>query len=520
MTYRRRTSVGIAVALLSALVPMAAVALIAWQMAAQQARERLDTMAELLVKRAEQTIQQSADVMRQLAVVHLPLCSPQHIRLMRQFTVNAPALDEIAYVEQGQASCSSWGGEHYEPQEGEEVGRTEDGVEVSLSYMPAFSGGGPAVAMAYGNYRALIGLNHFVDVITEPGLQLGLATRSGTSVATIGASGDGALVQALSAGRAEPVPTPGYLQARVTAQDWVSVALAGRQGFAQYLRADYQELLFPLLAVGGSIFLLVIGIWLRRPTPLAELRAAIRRKELEVYYQPMFNQFTGECVGVEALLRWRQQDRNWIEPDLFIPIAEDGRLVQPMTDLLLSAVTEELAPMLKANPELHVSLNLYAEEVRTGRVLAELEHTLIAAGVRPRQIWLEVTERSFMDIESARITLKQAHDKGYVVAIDDFGTGYSSLQYLQKLPVDVLKVDKSFIVPIGTGAVSSHIIYHIIEMGKSLSLTIVAEGVETREQADYLAGLGVTLMQGWLYAPAMSADEIKEFVRRRQAGLE
>jgi len=187
----------------------------------------------------------------------------------------------------------------------------------------------------------------------------------------------------------------------------------------------------------------------------------------------------------------------------------------PLSDLLLRTVANEMGPLLKANPEMHISLNLYAEDVSTDRVLDVLENTLIAAGVRPRQIWLEVTERSFMDIESARTMLQQAHDRGYIIAIDDFGSGYSSLQYLQSLPVDVLKVDKSFIAPIGTGAVSSHVIYHIIEMGKSLNLVLVAEGVETQTQANYLADQGGSLVQGWLYAKAMPIRELHEFLGQR-----
>ncbi len=435
---------------------------------------------------------------------------------MRQLTVNTAALDEIAYVEEGEVSCSTWGEEHYELEGNGAFSHTEDGVAVSLSFMPAFSGGGRAMALAYGPYRALIGLSHFVDVIVEPDMQLGLATRDGTPVATVGMTGDGALARAISGG--QPTPVPGYQQAFVTTPDWISVVLYPGGDFPSYLSKDYDELLPSVLMVGAFVFLLTLSVWLKRPSPLAELRAAIRRKELVVHYQPMVNQRTGECVGAEALLRWRQEDQSWIQPDLFIPIAEGSRLVEPMTDLLLNVVAEELGPLLKAKPELHVSLNLYAEDVRTGRVLKELEDTLIAAGVRPRQIWLEVTERSFMDIESARITLKQARDRGYVVAIDDFGTGYSSLQYLQSLPVDVLKVDKSFIGPIGTGAVSSHVIYHIIEMGKSLNLTVVAEGVETQAQADYLAGLDVTLVQGWLYAKAMPVREFQLFLNRHQAG--
>lgn len=509
---------GVVVALLSALVPVAVVAFVAWRVSVQNIQERLDTMAELLLKREELTVEQTSGVLRHLAASYLPPCSSEHIRFMRQSTVNTPAVDEIAYTgETGQISCSSWGEGRYEFESGIVVGHANDGeTMVSLSQMSPSSGGGPALALSHGPYLALISLAHFVDVIVEPGMQLGLATRDGTLVATAGAKPDGAMATALSGDIT--ARAPGYQQAQARSSDWIVVALYPAGGFLHYLYSDYEALLPSLLMAGGFVFLLTLSVWMKRPSPLAELRAAIRRKELRVHYQPMVDQRTGLCVGAEALLRWRRRDTGWIQPDLFIPIAEGSRLVQPMTELLLRIVADELGSLLRVNPDLHVSLNLYAEDVRSGRVLSVLEDTLIAAGVRPRQIWLEVTERSFMDIESARNTLQQAHDRGYVIAIDDFGSGYSSLQYLQSLPVDVLKVDKSFVGPIGTGAVSSHVIYHIIEMAKSLNLAVVAEGVETQEQADYLAGLGVAVVQGWLYAKAMPARALREYVISCRAG--
>lgn len=520
MAYRRRLSVGVVVALLSALVPVAVVAFVAWRVSVQNLQERLDTIAALLLKREEQITEQASGILRHLTATHLPPCSHEHIRFMRQLTVNTPALDEIAYTDEtGRIGCSSWGEGRYDFESGTEVGRTRDGATlISLSYMSPFSGGSLALALAHGPYLALISLGHLVDVIVEPNMQLGLATRDGTPVVTIGTDSDGALLRALAGGGT--VAVPGYRQAVARSPEWVAVAVYPAGGFLPYLYTDYDSLLPSLLMAGGFVFLLTLSIWMKRPSPLAELRSAIRRKELMVHYQPMVDQHTGLCVGAEALLRWRRSNSSWIQPDLFIPIAEGSRLVEPMTDLLLGIVAEELGPLLKANPALHVSLNLYAEDVRTGRVLDVLEETLIAAGVRPRQIWLEVTERSFMDIESARTMLAQAHQRGYIVAIDDFGSGYSSLQYLQSLPVDVLKVDKSFVGPIGRGAVSSHVIYHIIEMAKSLNLVVVAEGVETQGQADYLAGLGVTLVQGWLYAKAMPARELRQYVGRRHARTE
>lgn len=505
MGYRRGTIFGVLVALISAIVPAILILLVAWHLHVQDRQERLDGIAELLLQREEQSMRQATDALMQLAKTQLQPCSPEHIQLMRHLTVEAAPLDEIAYVGDDEIQCSSWGDIQGEvpPQTADFT--TPEGLSVFTGIRPVISGAGPALALRYGAYSALISLQHFVDVIVEPNIQLGLAIKGGDVVVRTDAENANALMQVLWSSGKET--TPGYLTAIHTQGGWLSVAISRGGGLWQYLKEEYDDVLPGVALVGLVIFLLVLPPSLKRLSPLAELRAAIRRKEFEVHYQPIVDVRSGACIGAEALLRWPRGHNQWIRPDVFIPIAEESGLIRPITDQLVRMVVEEMHAMLAANPAMHISLNLYSDDIRTGRVLTVLEKELTARGVSPRQIWLEVTERGFMDIHSARMTLEQARKRGYQVAIDDFGTGYSSLQYLQGLPLDILKIDKSFVAPIGKGAVSSQVIYHIIEMGKSLNLTLVAEGVETREQADYLAGLGVFQIQGWFYAKAMPAEE-------------
>ena len=136
--------------------------------------------------------------------------------------------------------------------------------------------------------------------------------------------------------------------------------------------------------------------------------------------------------------------------------------------------------------------------------------------ISARQIWLEMTERSFLEIDAVRSTIIRAREIGYCVAIDDFGTGYSSLQYLQGLPLDSLKIDKSFIDTIGKDTATSSVTSHIIEMAKTLNLIIVAEGIETQEELDYLRAREVDLGQGWFFAKAMPADEFIAYCDRER----
>ena len=170
-----------------------------------------------------------------------------------------------------------------------------------------------------------------------------------------------------------------------------------------------------------------------------------------------------------------------------------------------------------ADRSLHVAINLCASDIETGRVLDVLERALAGSGIEAQQIWLEATERGFINVDAARATLEKARARGHAVAIDDFGTGYSSLASLQSLPLDALKIDKAFVDTIATDAATSSVTPHIIAMARGLKLQIVAEGIETQAQADYLAAQQVEFGQGWLFAKALPAPEFLTFYNARLA---
>ena len=186
------------------------------------------------------------------------------------------------------------------------------------------------------------------------------------------------------------------------------------------------------------------------------------------------------------------------------------RLIQPITDQLIHAIIDDLGPLLVRDRTLHVAINLAAADVCSGRFLPTLQRQIQHANVLPAQIWLEVTERSFIDPAAASRTIEQARAAGFVVALDDFGTGYSSLQYLQQLPLDVLKIDRSFIDRISQAPHPAPLVTHVIEMARALHLDLVAEGVETVQQLDYLRANHVKYAQGWLFAKAMDCEHFKQ----------
>lgn len=251
----------------------------------------------------------------------------------------------------------------------------------------------------------------------------------------------------------------------------------------------------------------------KRLSPLAELTIAVQQREFVVHYQPIIHLATGACVGAEALVRWRRPDGTLVQPDLFIPLAEESGLILPITDQVVETCIRDLRELLGVDRSLHVAINLSAADITTGRFIGVLQKALEGSGINNEQIWLEATERGFIDVNSASMHLAKARELGFGIAIDDFGTGYSSLQYLEQLPTDALKIDKCFIAAIGRTVATSSVISHIIDMAKTVGLKIVAEGVETQAQATYLRAHGVEFAQGWLYAKAMPVEDFLAFVR-------
>jgi len=243
-----------------------------------------------------------------------------------------------------------------------------------------------------------------------------------------------------------------------------------------------------------------------------QLENAIRRNEIMVLYQPVIDLLSRRCVGAEALVRWRRADGEIIMPDRFIPAAERLRCTDLITDRVVELVVGELGTCLFRYPALHVAINVSPAEVGSGGILPLIEDRLRGSGIRPAQIWLEITEGQQMEIASARATLSRARGRGHVVAIDDFGVGYSSLRYLHELSCDVLKIDRSFICGISGEGAPHPVLGCIIDIATTLGMKLVAEGVETAAQASYLAEAGVHFAQGWYFSRPRSGEDFIDYL--------
>ena len=242
-----------------------------------------------------------------------------------------------------------------------------------------------------------------------------------------------------------------------------------------------------------------------------DLQLALERDEFAILYQPLVDLDSGEMLGVEALLRWRHPRRGVIGPTEFIPIAEETGLIIPIGRWVLEHACRQ-ARAWQAGRDgkgLELSVNLSGRQIEDPGLVGDVQRALQESGLEPRRLTLEITESILMhDIESTIDTLQRLRDLGVRLAIDDFGTGYSSLSYLRRLPVDILKIDRSFVAVVDTGPDEAALVRSIVSLGQSLRLETVAEGIEQPGQLAELKSLGTRMGQGYFFAKPLGPDEI------------
>lgn len=266
------------------------------------------------------------------------------------------------------------------------------------------------------------------------------------------------------------------------------------------------------------------GAWVAFETPLdtvsadqkfiqRELPRAVSAHELELHYQPIIAAHGGRIVGVEALLRWTHPQRGPIGPAVFIPIAEQMGLMDTIGAFVLRRALQEA----KRWPDLYVAVNLSPLQVRDGSIVDTVRSALAESGVPPSRLMLEITEGVLIDNPEEMVRrIEDLHALGVRVALDDFGSGYSNLSYLQRFPLDKLKIDRSFVTALGSSANGGVIIQAIVALGRALGLSILVEGVETEQQRVLLRLAGCDEMQGFLFARPAPAAAIDRLLKQQK----
>ena len=290
---------------------------------------------------------------------------------------------------------------------------------------------------------------------------------------------------------------------------------------ALVMNRGYSLVFIALGSVFGALSGLLFPMLYRRNKSVEQqLIRAIRADSLNVVYQPIVELSTGHIVEAEALVRWTDEYKNTVSPDVFVKIAEEKGFVSEITKLVLRHALRDFGATLRARPTFRININIAASDLADSNFIPMLDKQLDDAEVSPRNLGVEITESYTARQQIARNTILRLRQRGHYVAIDDFGTGYSSLAYLHDLSVDAIKIDKAFTKAIGTDAVTVSILPQILTMAETLGLRVVVEGIETKAQADYFAASEQDIhAQGWLFGRPVPARVFLQMLDEEEARL-
>jgi EAL domain-containing protein (putative c-di-GMP-specific phosphodiesterase class I) len=244
-----------------------------------------------------------------------------------------------------------------------------------------------------------------------------------------------------------------------------------------------------------------------------ELGGALREQQFFLHFQPIFELPARTVVGVEALIRWRHPERGVVPPDEFIPASEESGLIVPIGRWVLGEACRQAARWHALGERIRIFVNVSAQQLARDGFPDDVRHALESSGIEPSLLVLEITETTLMrDVAAAGARLSEIKKLGVSVAIDDFGTGYASLSHLQQMPVDILKIDRSFVAALDDNGQGRELLEAVLGVGHALSLTVIAEGVETPSQMQALLEMGCAAAQGFLMARPCAAEVLEDLL--------
>lgn len=517
---------------LTLVVATVAVGVPVWLAIIESERQGLEAVTERTLGYARDVLRRSDSTVDQVVSGFARLegsgdadpCSESQLGTMRQIDLSSKYVQAIGYLEDGRLLCSSLGRDTKGMAIGAPDFITPRGVAVHKNLRLPFAPQESFIALGQDHYVAIIHKDLPIDITT---------TEQDSSLAIF------------ALGEATPMSSRGFIN-----RDWVGrldgrseatfidgghvVAVAKSQRYRSaavaavpmhHLSARTREVALRLVPVGivaGVVLAIAVLLLARTQMAIpAAIKSGLKRRQFFLLYLPVVDLATREWVGAEALIRWRRPGGELIMPDFFIPLAEQNGLIEQLTHCVFQLVARDAGTFMKRHPAFHIAINLSAADLHSPHLLSLLDGLLAETGVSPHNVLVEITERGLINVDAVRQVLHDVRAKGFRIAIDDFGTGYSSLSYLEALEVDYLKIDKSFIDAIATEAPTSNVVHHIIGMAKSLELRMIAEGVETQEQAQFLRERGVEFAQGWLFGKAMPFTELEQrMLGRATAAME
>jgi sensor c-di-GMP phosphodiesterase-like protein len=519
-----RRSSGIAIAVVVGSVAVVAPIWIsmqlAWNEALANTESRVQSQASDLVRRSEEADKQLNDAHSLLNAVHYPPCSPEEVALMQQLAVTSNYIQAIGRLSGNQLICSSIG-----PADPIDIGPanlvTDSGSEERFNVWMFKAQNHPLLVISEDGFAFIVDSSLMEDLpVTGPGISLGIFVPSlpqRNLISTANGRISPSWAKTIPKGASSTFIDDGYVVSVVRAKHADIAAVAASPSV--YIRDQVRPFAYIFIPLGllcacGLVWAVahITRTWLSLPYAL---RHAAKHKEFFVEYQPIVNLATRRWVGAEALVRWRHSGRV-VMPNHFITEAEESVVITLITACVAEIVAADLPALLAIDPDFHVSINISGPDLLAPETVPLLKNVLAKSHARPCNLHVEATERRFLQTAHSRWMINSIRTLGIAVEIDDFGTGYSSLSCLQNLGFDAIKIDKSFVESIGTDGATSQVVPHIIDMAHSLDLVMVAEGVETETQADFLCERGVHLAQGWLFGRPVSLASLCSSLHAKQ----
>jgi len=506
---------------LAVLAPIAAALLIAHHQSFAAERAKARTLAAEVVRRTDTASAQMRSALRRLQAppAHRP-CSDEGMRRMASAVLEYDQIQGAGYADGDRLTCTSAGLLNRPIGLGAPQFHTRGGFSVRTGVrLPFAPGVGLIVVGAPSGYVMFVHPRLTVDIPLANNRQaIGVIGVSAPRLINRRGQIDMSLLHPFYASRQADFVTQNRLVSVQPSKggDYAGVAILPideiQDGMARYLL-----ILLPVGLVCGGGLILLLRVLLRAENSLATIaKRALRTDEFYLRYQPLVELETGRWIGAEALVRWHRPTGEEMRPDLFIPYFEEEGLIGDLTDKVFDMLAADVGTDLKGREDFYIAINLASEDLRGDRLAGLIDTLLTRTGCSARHFAVEATERGLIDAREGNQALQAARERGVCAALDDFGTGYSSLAYLQKFPLDYIKIDKSFVDSIATGAATSSVVVHIINIARDLKLGIIAEGVETEEQARFLTERGVVYGQGWLFARPMPWAQLIAGLDRQQ----
>lgn len=501
------------VALVLATTPLFVISIILNQYAESRALDEMTSMGEVSVHRAEEAITTTVSLLQRLDRDNVQTCAAEDRAIFEQLIIEYGMIDAIGLVDaSGQRMCI--------------IPDRELTAEVVL---PPLRTDGPLVGIGmlerkYLGARAAVVSWDLKDetrlfaevtpsvIAMDPGPDY-LRSYRRTELRL----GDNLLWYSIGGYTSEADPA-NMLAVDVASELYPLVARVKAPLSAAVQVVQQLKVIAAAACAGIALLFVAIGVWYSwRPESEAndEFVAAIRNGEFIPYYQPVMDIETKRVRGCEVLMRWRRPNGMIVSPGQFMAYAEANGHIFDMTRHMMRVSSEEVGALYGENPDFKLSVNLFAGHFLDREIVSDIKAIFENSEISYQQIVVEVTERyPLEDMELARKIMAEMQALGVRVALDDVGTGHGGMAYLQKLGVDIIKIDKMFIDSISSDDNSTTIVDSMVELADNLGMGIIAEGVEEEEQIDRLMELGVTAAQGYYFAPPMPAKEFIEFAER------